>query len=383
MGKYVALLACFAVAACSDNDHAVSVEQNALGIARVEISQENRVDERLLTVRGLDDSGQELATATLRVGMVLFSPEPDLMTPQWHPGTELTAAVGQDTIDMVSPAREPHEVPVPISSATLTLLRLHAVSKAMIVEAGLTFPPPPSESELAYSTASCSAANFPTSKASPQQCCVENGSTLWFKIGVSGLLGNRTLGTYACSMLSGSRSCSGTGCDIGPCGGTAGSPTGTSAAEVFHPTSGDSVCGHAPEGSGGSGVPEPYTNQTPWTAPTDSCSYSNCCYQPNNGFSEPELGSICIYVDGESCGSGGDCFSDYCNEYSECASCVDDGYSGCDVVGCCDSASTCQGNQCVAPSCINDGESGCDNVNGPGCCDSGAFCSQGTCLYQD
>src|SRR5580704_14595371 len=76
----------------------IAVEHNALGIARVEISHNQSASGRVLAIRGLSSDDQELAVATLRTGMVLYSPEPDVMTPEWHPGTELVASLVDDAL---------------------------------------------------------------------------------------------------------------------------------------------------------------------------------------------------------------------------------------------------------------------------------------------
>jgi hypothetical protein len=332
----------------------IAVEHNALGIARVEISHNQSASGRVLAIRGLGSDDQELAVATLRTGMVLYSPEPDVMTPEWHPGTELVASLADDalaTLDTITPDREPHQAAVALASPLLAFFDLQAVSKAMLDEAAITFPEPLATTDVAYTATTCSGANFPAAKGNPTECC-ENSPDVYFKVAVTGLLGTRTLGA-ACTTSSGSSDCSGTGCTYGPCGGAASGPTGASTAAVFYPTSNPSVCGYDPDPGADSGTPENYTgSQQLYAGVTSSCSYTNCCYQTCNRYSDPEASATCLLVNGEKCSAGSACVSGFCSATGYCAA------SGC--------TASCSGKKCGA-------SDGCSGVCfGP--CGTGDHC---------
>src|ERR1700690_4481970 len=80
-----------ALSGCTPTDpiESIPVEVNDLNISHVEIAHSYQAADRVLTIQGFDDSEQELAQVTLRLGMVLYSPEPELMDPTWSAGTEL------------------------------------------------------------------------------------------------------------------------------------------------------------------------------------------------------------------------------------------------------------------------------------------------------
>src|SRR5688500_9954369 len=79
---------------CQSDPGDATVEPNDLGIAHVEIERSVANGERLLVVRGLDESGEEIALATLRTGTVSYTPEPGVMPEETSPGTELIVTVG-------------------------------------------------------------------------------------------------------------------------------------------------------------------------------------------------------------------------------------------------------------------------------------------------
>ena len=90
-----AAVAALLVASCAGSDGtSVAVGANELGIAHLEIEHSSADGERLLVLRGLDGSGEEIALATLRTGMVAYTPEPGVMPEEWSKGTELTVTVG-------------------------------------------------------------------------------------------------------------------------------------------------------------------------------------------------------------------------------------------------------------------------------------------------
>src|SRR5580704_16649224 len=100
----------WAVAACQNrgDTRGVPVEANDLGITHVEIQHGEQNYDRMLTIYGLDANDQEIAVSTLRTGMVLYTPEPDLIPAGWSAGTDLEAAVGTDTFSSITPDRDPH-----------------------------------------------------------------------------------------------------------------------------------------------------------------------------------------------------------------------------------------------------------------------------------
>ncbi len=80
----------------------VEVEENDLGITHVTIEHTDRDPDRLLVIRGLDERDEEIASATLRTGMVFYPPgRPEMAT--WNRGTELELAVGAATDGSTSP----------------------------------------------------------------------------------------------------------------------------------------------------------------------------------------------------------------------------------------------------------------------------------------
>jgi hypothetical protein len=278
---------CFAFIACgAQNEDLKSVENNELGITHLRIDHRDEVDDRILEITGLDASGDELAMATLRTGMVFYGAD---MPEAWHPGTELTIMVDTYRKSYVSPDREAHTLPAPDDRSVDAFIRLAEVASAIEHEAGIRFRIPATD-EVAFAAAACQGSNFPIDKGSPSQCCVD-GANLYHKI-ASGTnvnkLAYRTTG-QACRTSGGGTACT-SDCYYGPCGahvqGVA--DPNTTAAAVFTPTSAPTQCGRDSNGtaaSGGVQAPEAYTGaQSLKAGVTASCPYDAC--QRSNGYAD-------------------------------------------------------------------------------------------------
>jgi hypothetical protein len=260
------------------NDELVAVEHNELGITQVEIDHDVVNGERVLTVRGLENDGDQVATATLRTGMVRYGAD---MPEDWHPGTELTITVGEHSASYVSPDREAHTVGGPDNASLEAFIRLAPVSSAIEQEAGIRFADRHVD-EVAFAAAACNGANFPVANGNPSQCCMD-GVNIYHKIASGSNLNKlawRETGT-ACRTSGGATGCT-SDCYYGPCAarvvGVAG--TNTTAAAVFTPTSAPTQCGRDSNGSsagGGMEAPEAYTgSQTLKSGVTASCTATQC-----------------------------------------------------------------------------------------------------------
>jgi hypothetical protein len=286
---------CLAAAGCStsavDETEIANVEQNELGIARIKVEHRLQGSDRILDVRGLDASGDEVASATLRTGMVRYSPDPDLMAPGWSAGTELTISAGIDTASFVSPDRLPHEVRTPDETALATFVSLRAVANEIQQEAGIRFSAVQNTDEVAFVAGNCAGWNFPTANGNPSQCC-QDGSNHWFKIGGGSninKLGFRTVnpmgGAYGgtCRGSDGVALCTGIGCTYGPCA-TKVNPisgtTNTTAAVVFTPSSASTQCGADSNGTTSGGIvelTEAYNgSQSTKVGVVASCPWTDC-----------------------------------------------------------------------------------------------------------
>jgi hypothetical protein len=261
----------------------VAVEHNSLGIAQVEIDHDMIKGERVMTARGIDQDGEQIATATLRTGMVLYGAD---VEPAWNEGTELTIAIGDESRVYTTPDRLPHEETLPYQTDLATFVRLKAVSTAIDDEAGIRFAEPSISDEVAFAAENCSGAHFPTDKGSPSQCC-RDGVNLYFKI-ASGSnlnkLGWRQMHSslQACRASDGSSSCSDAACTYGPCYNKVNSVSGTNttAAAVFTPSN-TALCGTDGDGTGSSGADltgaGAYTgSQALKPGVTATCTYTNC-----------------------------------------------------------------------------------------------------------
>jgi hypothetical protein len=311
----------FVVVGCTNGSDVVLVESNALGIARVQIEHVEQNGDQVLTVRGLDDSDHEVALATLRTGTVMYTFDPDLHPAAPNAGTELVAAVGDDTLDSVTPDRDRHEMTLPESNVA-TFLHLHAVATAIYDEAGISFAPARTTDETAYSASTCDGSFFPSSVGNPFECC-QDGASAWFTINNgsrNGQLAWRTYGT-ACTTSDGGGYCADPNsgyptCNYGPCGAMNNqfSQPDASDAAVFYPVSNASLCGADSDPGNGDGylgeANEYYTGgQTLYPGVTSSCPYTDCCYDPlrNEAFANegacPSI-AVCEYPvqsDGREC----------------------------------------------------------------------------------
>ena len=114
MLRRIHLLMLVAPLGCTTGDGRVSVESNDLNVAYVEIDKVSDGVDRVLTVRGFDGSEHELASLTLRTGMVSYTPEPTLMAPEPSYGTELAVVIDKRALPpIITPDVEPHEQTVP------------------------------------------------------------------------------------------------------------------------------------------------------------------------------------------------------------------------------------------------------------------------------
>ena len=267
--------------ACHDSDDEIVVETNELGITKVRIEHREHDGEQLLLVRGLSATGDSIANLTLRTGMVLYSPEPDLMPPGWSAGTELTVSVGDLRDTFVTPDRRPHATREPREPALASLVRLRAVADAVEAEAGIRFTRPPEVSgEIAFYPTSCASVsgNFPMAQGNPSQCCWETSGSVFHKT-PTGLITLRYLST-PCTTSDGSSDCSGTACTYGPCGARieSGWPKGNSTSNVFNPNNqyANMFCGWDPTNAAGDGMPQDYPGYGAYGGVTASCPYTTC-----------------------------------------------------------------------------------------------------------
>src|SRR5262245_5668148 len=104
--KLSALAVVGLVCGCAPHDRdTIAVESNDLGITELEVHHDHVDDEKVLTLRGLDQDGAVVATARLRSGTVMYGAD---MPVAPSAGTELTIAVGDNNASFVSPDRVPH-----------------------------------------------------------------------------------------------------------------------------------------------------------------------------------------------------------------------------------------------------------------------------------
>jgi hypothetical protein len=215
----------FLVGCSEDGPDRIPVEDNDIGVAYVEVTHDKPKGERLLTLRGFDQDGEEVAQVTLRTGRVLYAD-------RWNNGTELTYSREGSTQMNTSPDRLRHQTDEPLDPVLASFVRLEIVASEIENEAGITFkrrPSPSKDGEVGYSYANCGPGAFASNKAGPSGCCSDhyNGTQLatasvvgWQQGLDSGIAYRNTTGR-ACRRSDGVS----TGCGInsdtcyyGPCG---------------------------------------------------------------------------------------------------------------------------------------------------------------------
>lgn len=289
MKRQLCMLLC--VVGCQDP---ATVGDNELGIVTLDVDHQTSQGDRMLVVRGFDAVGAEIATATLRTGTVMYGGD---LAAEPHDGTELVVTVDGASSSFVSPDRAPHAIFDPLAPSVASFVALPAVAAALVDEAGITFAPPHHTGEIALSGTQCSGNRFPTKNGNSSSCCQDNPYS--FHINGNNDVANRY--TYVpawpsipvCRKSDGTTGCTGSGCLYGPCGSAIATVGNTGHGKVFHPTTGDSVCGWDKDTWTTAGTlntdfyPENCVDadhngscddarQTAWTGVTASCPYSNC-----------------------------------------------------------------------------------------------------------
>ena len=281
----------------------VSVEANDLGIRSIEIEHTVNGADRLLIVRGFDARDVELASMTLRTGMVSYTYDAEV-PPGLSMGTELSVTVGETkSPSMITPDLLPHVQAGPDEPDAMHFLLLRAVSRAVHDEAGITIVAGNnfgSDHEIAYD-GNCDSNLFPTNKGNPLQCCEQTGNFIFtYQKTAAATLSKRSssFGTVTCRTSDGSgRNCSGTGCTYGPCGLKAEWTYNTGV--VFKPN-GALTCGY--DNFAGVFSPRAYNQLTDvtWPGVTAGCPAVTCCNTSNVAY--PWNSSTCpsgpVFFDG-------------------------------------------------------------------------------------
>jgi hypothetical protein len=278
----------FALAACQgQSDDIIAVEQNELGITELRIDHRTEGADRFLDVVGLNASGEELASATLRTGLVRYSYDGENTGEPTAAGTELSVTVGELTQSYTSPDREAHDVFMPPQQELATFVKLKAVGEALHDEAGIGFfEEQPAAAESPYFVSTCYGGIFPIDKGNPSQCC-RNDYHMWHKIASGANLNKLAYRTYypnVCRTSGGATGCNDTTniCYFGPCGGhieDLSAYPNTTAAAVFYPTNTTTNCGADSNGTaaGGYTVSQSYSgSQTLYPGVTATCPYNSC-----------------------------------------------------------------------------------------------------------
>jgi len=221
MGKYLVVLVW--VGCASPQNDSIAVEQNALGVERVEIERSAPGGEHLLEIRGLAGDGSELAHLALRTGTVYYG-ERNAATHELPAlGTELYISVGDTNVTLVTPDLYPHPYAGTFEGAD-TFVHLHAVAAELVREAGISMPVEEAPDETAYATfaVTCPASYMKTTPLA-KSCCYDpassaGGST--FHISPTNLIYTRARNPHGtgCKASDGTSSCVGDACFFGPCG---------------------------------------------------------------------------------------------------------------------------------------------------------------------
>jgi len=281
----------------------VSVEANDLGVRTVEIEHITNGADRLLVVHGFDEADVEIASTTLRTGMVSYTFDSEV-APGDSMGTELTVTVGSRTTPaIVTPDLLPHVQVGPDEPDAMSFVLLRAVSRAIHDEAGIDMVAgniSNTQTEIAYDGL-CNGSLFPTNKGNPIQCCQQTGNFVFTYQKVSaGPITKRssTSPVLTCRASDGSgRNCTGTGCTYGPCGLKV--DWSYSSGVVFKPN-GALQCGY--DNFAGVFSPRAYQQliDVTWDGVTASCPAVNCCNTSSVAY--PWTSSTCpsgpVFFDG-------------------------------------------------------------------------------------
>jgi hypothetical protein len=280
-------VACWSLAACStapsDELARVPVESNGLGVSSIAIDHRIQNQNTLLEIRGFDNSGKEIAIATLRTGRVRYSAEPGLIPDESSSlGTELRLSVGEDRgFALVTPDLMPHEVAEPPRASLASFIRLREVAARLAEEAGIRFVQADTHGDDRATT--CSSCRFPTNLGAPLRCCQQGQLTWHIPPNAPNRVAQRQF-ALACRQSNGISTKCGVGsnpfvpCAYGPCGARADwIHDGSNPAMVFFPTSQPTVCGYdASNTSDQFFFPEPFTNQPLYPGVAPSCPYRAC-----------------------------------------------------------------------------------------------------------
>jgi len=209
------LVATFLCVGCQagDGTRTVAVEPNDLGITRLEIDRGLTEGDRVLTLRGFGEAGDEIASSTLRTGMVWYAGDG---AGGLSAGTELSLQVGDAVSRFVTPDREAHEQRIP-HGVLSSFATLRAVTAEIEAEASIRLVAAAASSEVPYNGTACNAAHF---KSVPKNCC-EDGRYI-FHVSTHNALINRYGfdSTFPKCRTSGGGLCTGgsSQCLYGPCG---------------------------------------------------------------------------------------------------------------------------------------------------------------------
>ena len=275
-----------AAACAGDGIEQVAVEQNQLGIATVTVEHLRTADGRVLSLTGYDASGNELATARVFKGRLLYTMD-GADDPVATQGMELSLAVGRARFADTAPTQIPYVIRQPLSPQIRALVELEPIAHAIEADAGITFAGAERGVEVPYQAFDgASVPHFwPINRGSSDQACVN-----WFSNtdevqtvhkgsggGFIALRHGHWSVDESCHQQDGSIGCTDK-CYYGPCrmhvDGQA--SEGYSDAIVFH--SADGWCGWDVSAStpGTWSAPYDYTNESQYGGMTPTCPYVGC-----------------------------------------------------------------------------------------------------------
>jgi len=337
-----------ALAACSVRSKSIAVEDNDLGIVNIEIEGGTQGSESLLSIRGYDIGGDEVASAAVRTGIVMHTWDPEVAPPAPVDGREVTLRARESRFSTTTPGRQPDSLPGSVlpQSTLASFVRLGAVAHAL-ADAGITFRwPEPGES--AYSSPQgCSPDWFPTHPASGEppgsnQCgahWVGNDELHAYHVTSRGTVTMRLIRS-ACTVDGSGGSCQDMGCTYGPCGARIIDMDGPGPSRVFIPFSTTEYVGVDTDvndpnaGSAGPANEEFNGSQSIYNGVSAACEYTGCYWGNipyvgrcgNNVCEGPEDSSGCpqdcapaCLPDWTACDQSAQCCSGFCNpEYLAC-----------------------------------------------------------------
>jgi hypothetical protein len=121
------------------DDDFIAVERNDFGITQVAIDHDRVNGERVMTVRGFDDGGAEIATLRLRTGVVSYTWDPELPAKEYL-GTELSISIENvGTATQIGPDLTRHHLDTG-NPAVDELARIDVVAAALEREASILPP---------------------------------------------------------------------------------------------------------------------------------------------------------------------------------------------------------------------------------------------------